>query len=179
MGFMLDIVGYGQRDSPAKESLQRRLARVVRLVLDDLCVPLADTERQGTGDGMVMVLPNRLDIQRALPTLLHGMDERLSENNATFPDRMCVRMAAGVGPVGLSELGFGGALVTHTGRLLSSRLLRRWGTEHPEHDLSVALSDPLYRFVVAEGAPGLPRAEFTRVQVRVKELATAAWLWTR
>jgi hypothetical protein len=178
MGFILDIVGYGRRDSPAKESLQRRLARVVLLVLDDVGVALVDTERQGTGDGMVMILPQQLDIQRTLPSLLHSVSRRLTDNNAAFPDQMRVRMAVGVGPVGLSELGFGGAMVTNTGRLLNSRPLRRWEAEHPEHDLSVALSDALHRFVVAEGVPGLPREQFTRVQVRVKELAATAWVWT-
>jgi hypothetical protein len=178
-GFMLDIAGYGKRDSPAKESLQRRLAGVVRLVLDDVGVALSDTECQGTGDGVVVILPQQLDVQRALPVLLGSVRKRLSHDNAEWQDRMRVRMAADVGPVGLAELGFGGAMVTNTGRLLNSKPLRRWEATHPEHDLSVALSDPLYRFVVAEGVPGLPRDQFTRVQVRAKELATTAWLWTR
>lgn len=178
MGFMLDIVGYGRRDSPAKDSLQRRLAQVVRLMFDDVGVALSDTERQGTGDGVVVILPAQLDVQRALPVLLRSIRKRLTHDNAACQDRMRVRMAADVGPVGLAELGFGGAMVTNAGRLLDSRPLRRWEAEHVEHDLSVALSDSLYRFVVAEGVPGLPREQFTRVQVRAKELATTAWLWT-
>lgn len=179
MGFMLDIAGYGRRDSPAKESLQRRLARVVLLVLGDVGVALSDTECQGTGDGVVVILPQQLDVQRALPVLLSSIRKRLTHDNAGWPDRMRVRMAADVGPVGLAELGFGGAMVTNTGRLLDSKALRRWEATHTEHDLSVALSDSLYRFVVAEGVPGLPRDQFTRVQVRAKELAATAWLWTR
>jgi hypothetical protein len=179
MGLILDIVGYGKRDSPGKDSLQRRLAHVVRLVLDDLSVTLTDTELQGTGDGVVIILPQQLDVQRALPVLLRSLQKRLIHDNATFSDRMRVRMAVGVGPVGLTELGFGGAMVTNIGRLLDSRPLRRWEAEHPEHDLSVAVSEPLYRFVVAEGVRELPREQFVRVQVRVKELATTAWLWTR
>jgi hypothetical protein len=179
MGFMLDIVGYGRRDSPAKESLQRRLAGVVRLVLDDVGVALSDADSQGTGDGVVVILPQRLDVQHALPVLLGSVRKRLSQDNAEWPDRMRVRMTADVGPVGLAELGFGGAMVTNIGRLLDSKPLRRWETTHPEHDLSVALSDSLYKFVVAEGVPGLPPDQFTRTQVRAKELATTAWLWTR
>ena len=179
VGFMLDIVGYGVRDSPAKDSVQRRLAVMVRLVLDDLGVALTDTDRQGTGDGIVVILPKELDVQRVLPLLLRSVSRRLRHDNAEFPDQMRVRMAAHVGPVSVTELGFGGGMVTETGRLLDSRPLRRWNAEHPEHDLSVVLSDSLYRFVVAEGVPGLPREEFTRAQVRVKELSTPAWLWTR
>lgn len=178
MGFMLDIVGYGKRDSPAKESLQRRLARVVLCVVDDLGVALAHTDRQGTGDGLIMILPRQLDVQRTLPVLLQSIDKRLTHDNTSFADQMRVRMAADVGPVGLTELGFGGAMVTNAGRLLNSKPLRKQEATHPEHDLSVILSDFLHRFVVAEGVPGLPREQFTRVQIREKELATTAWLWT-
>ncbi|WP_158852131.1 CATRA conflict system CASPASE/TPR repeat-associated protein [Saccharothrix deserti] len=178
MGFMLDIVGYGGRDSPAKESLQERLATVVRLVLTDMGVALSETERQGTGDGVLVFLPEGLDVQRALPVLLRSTAERLAHDNRVFQDRMRVRMAADVGPVGLAELGFGGATVTNTGRLLDSKPLRRWVADNPDRDLAVALSDPLHSFVVAEGVPGLPREQFTRVTVRAKELVTTAWLWT-
>ena len=179
MGFVLDIVGYGRRDTPAKESLQRRLAGVARMVFDDLGVPLSDIECQGTGDGLLVVLPARLDVQRVLPVLLQAMAERLALDNALSHDQMRVRMAVDVGPVSLTELGFGGAMVTNMGRLLDSRPLRRWEAEHRERDLAVAVSDSLHRFVVAEGVPALAREQFTRVQVRSKELSTAAWLWTR
>jgi hypothetical protein len=178
MGFTLDIVDYGQRDSPTKESLQRRLAGVVRMVFEDLAVSLSDTECQGTGDGVLVILPARLDVQRALPVLLQSMAERLALDNAATQDRMRMRMAADVGPVGLTELGFGGAMVTNMGRLLDSRPLRKSVTKYRERDLVVAVSDSLHRFVVAEGAPKLAQEQFTRVQVRVKELATIAWLWT-
>jgi hypothetical protein len=179
MGFMLDIVGYGRRDTPAKESLQRRLAGLVRMVFDDLAVSLSDIECQGTGDGLLVVLPTRLDVQRVLPVLLPSMAERLALDNALSHDQMRVRMAADIGPVGVTELGFGGAMVTNMGRLLDSRPLRRWEAEHRAQDLAVSVSDSLHRFVVAEGVPTLAREQFTRVQVRSKELSTTAWLWTR
>jgi hypothetical protein len=57
--------------------------------------------------------------------------------------------------------------------------LRRSVAEHPERDLLVVLSDSLHGFVVAEGVPGLLAKQFTRVQLRAKELSTTAWLWTR
>jgi hypothetical protein len=179
MGFMLDIVGYGGRDSPAKESLQRRLAEVIQLVLEETHVTMPDTELRGTGDGVLVILPERLDVQRGLADLLRSFDERLVHDNSVFQDRMRVRMAADVGPVTVTELGFGGAMVTKMGRMLNSRRLRRSVAEHPERDLLVILSDSLHGFVVAEGVPGLPAKQFTRVHIRAKELSTTAWLWTR
>jgi hypothetical protein len=178
MGFMFDIVGYGGRNSPAKESLQERLATVVRLVLADMGVALSETDRQGTGDGVLVFLPEWLDVQSALPVLLRSTTERLAYDNGVFRDRMRVRLAVDVGPVGLTELGFGGVTVTNTGRLLDSEPLREWVVDHPDRDLAVALSNALYSFAVAEGVPGLPIDQFTRVTVRAKELATTAWLWT-
>ena len=179
MGFMLDIVGYGRRDTPAKESLQRRLAGVARMVFEDLTLSLSDIDCQGMGDGLLVVLPAQLGVQRVLPALLQSMAERLTLDNALSHDQMRVRMAVDVGPVVVTALGFGGAMVTNMGRLLNSRPLRRREAEHRERDLAAAISDSLHRFVVAEGVPTLAREQFTRVQVRAKELSTTAWLWTR
>lgn len=179
MGFMIDIVGYGKRDSPSKERLQQRLDRVVRLVPEDLGVVMPDVERQNTGDGVLMILPQWLDVQRALPTLLQSTAQRLALDNTLFQDQMQVRMATDVGPVGPTELGFGGEMVTNMGRLLDSKPLRRRVTKGRDH-LAVIVSDSLHRFVVAEGVPGLPQEQFTRVQVRTKERTKRiAWLWTR
>jgi hypothetical protein len=179
MGFMVDIVGYGQRDSPAKESLQRRLTDLLRIVLAEIDVAISDAEIQGTGDGMLVILPERLDIQRGLVVLLRYFEERLVYNNNVFRDRMRVRVAADVGPVSVTELGFGGAMVTKLGRLLDSRRLRRFVDEQPQRDLLAILSDALHEFVVAEGVVGLPGKQFTQVRVRAKELVTTAWVWTR
>jgi hypothetical protein len=180
MGFMLDIVGYGKRDSPAKECLQQRLGRVVRLVAEDLGIAMQDVERQNTGDGVLMVLPQWLDVQRALPALLQSTAERLALDNTRSQDQMQVRMAADVGPVGPTELGFGGEMVTNMGRLLDSKPLRRRVARRRDHQLAVIVSDSLHRFVVAEGVPELPQEQFTRVQVRTKERTKRiAWLWTR
>lgn len=178
MGFMVDIVGYGRRDSPGRERLQQRLVDLVRIVLEEIGVAMSDAELQGTGDGMLVILPERLDIQRGLVVLLRSFEERLVHDNSVFRDRMRVRMAADIGPVSRTELGFGGAMVTRVGRMLDSKRLRRSVDEHTERDLLAILSDVLHQFVVAEGVLGLPERQFSRVRIRVKELATTAWVWT-
>lgn len=178
MGFMLDVVAYGSRSTPAKERVQERLAAVVRLVVADLGVELSHTDRQGAGDGVLVFLPPDLDVQRALPVLLRSTVARLAHDNGEFRDRMRLRMSADVGPVGLAELGFGGATATSAGRLLDSKPLRKWVVDRPDEDLAVAISDRLHSFVVAEGVPGLASEQFTQIRVRIKELTTDAWLWT-
>jgi hypothetical protein len=178
MGFMLDIVGYSRRDARAQELLQQRLVGVVRLVLDDLRVEPSDIDHQGTGDGLLVILPERVDVHRVLPALLASTTRLLAGDNAMFRDRVRVRMAADIGPVRIAELGFEGAMVTNMARLLDSRPLRDWVDEHPERDLSVALSDSMHRFVVAEGTPELPAEQFTQVHVQVNEAMSTGWLWT-
>ena len=178
MGFMLDIVGYSRRDAWAQERLQQRLVGLVRLMLDDLRVELSDIDHQGTGDGLLVILPERVDVHRVLPALLAFATRLLAEDNAMFQDRIRVRMAADIGPVRIAELGFEGVMVTNMARLLDSTPLRDWVDEHPERDLSVALSDSLHRFVVAEGTPELPAEQFTQVHVQVNETTSTGWLWT-
>lgn len=178
MGFMLDIVGYSRRDARAQERLQQRLVGVVGFVLDDLRVEPSDIDHQGTGDGLLVILSERVDVHRVLPALLASTTRLLAEDNAMFRDRIRVRMTADIGPVRIAELGFEGAMVTNMARLLGSRPLRDWVDEHPERDLSVALSDSLHRFVVVEGVPELPMEQFTQVHVQVNEAMSIGWLWT-
>ena len=174
----MDIVGYSRRDARAQERLQQRLVGLVGLVLDDLRVEPSDIDHQGTGDGLLVILPERLDVHRVLPALLASTARLLAEDNATFRDRVRVRMVADIGPVRVAELGFEGTMVTNMARLLDSRPLRDWVDEHPERDLSVALSDSLHLFVVAEGTPELPAEQFTHVRAQVNEAVSTGWLWT-
>jgi hypothetical protein len=179
MGFVLDIADYGGRTTRAKERVQERLAALIRLALDDLDVRPSDADWQGTGDGALLFLPSQLDVQHALPALLHSTAAHLASNNEEFQDQLRLRMAVDVGPVGLAQLGFGGATATNLGRLLDSGPLRTWLVDHPSHDLAVIVSDCLHSFVVAEDVPQLPPAQFNRVFIQIKEFASTAWLWTR
>jgi hypothetical protein len=178
MGFMLDVTGYGGRTTRAKKRVQNRLAALIRLVLDDLNVHLTDTDWQGTGDGVLLFLPAELDMQRALPVLLHSTAIHLTADNEEFQDQLRLRMAVDVGAVGMAQLGFAGATATNLGRLLDNGPLREWLVAHPDHNLGVVVSDRLHSFVIAEDIPWLPQAQFRCISVQAKEHTTLAWLWT-
>jgi class 3 adenylate cyclase len=178
MGFILDVVGYGDRSARARARTQERLAKLKVRVLDDLNVELADTVWQGTGDGILLFLPKDLDLQRALPLLLRSVATHLDADNEEFQDQIRLRMAVDAGPVSLAPLGFEGAVATNLGRLVDSTPPRDWLADHPDHDLAVVVSDRLHSFVVDDDVPHLPPAQFTHAAVQVKELTTAAWLWT-
>jgi hypothetical protein len=179
MGFMLDIADYGGRTTRAKERVQERLAALIRQVLDDLDVQPPATDGQGTGDGMLLFLPSELDVQRALPVLLHSTAAHLTVDNKEFQDQLRLRMAVDIGPVRSTQLGFSGATATNLGRLLDSKPLRERLINHPNHDLAVIVSDRLHSFVIAEDVPALPPTQFKRVSTQIKEITNTPWLWTR
>ncbi|MGM1064546.1 CATRA conflict system CASPASE/TPR repeat-associated protein [Saccharothrix sp. Mg75] len=178
MGFMLDMVGYGGREPEWRAGVQGRLAALANSVLHDLGTAPSAVDRQDTGDGLLAFLPAGCDVHRALPLLLRRTADRLAHDNTGAQDRLRLRMAVVIGPVGRSELGFSGATATVAGRLLDCAPLREQVLAQPERDLAVVLSRHVHEFVVAEGVPGLPREQFSPVTVRVKELTTEAWLWT-
>jgi CASPASE and TPR Repeat-associated protein len=177
MGFGLDIVGYSQRSSPLKEDAQRRLAELVRAALADVDVAPDETDHQGTGDGMNVFLPQRVEVHRVLPRLLTSCRERLAADNQRFRDRLRVRMAVGVGPVGLAALGFGGRTVVEVSRLVDSDVLREAAAGHPDADLVILVSDQLYQWVFGEGYAGPDATRFARVSASAKDFSATAWLW--
>lgn len=177
MGFAVDIVDYSARSSPLKEAAQERLVRLASEVLGDLNVSSAQTPQQSTGDGMNMFLPVTAEVHRALPVLLHSWQDRLALDNQRFRDRLRLRMAAVVGPVGPSANGYTGGTIVELHRLLDSDVLRKEIDDRPAIDLAVLVSDLLYAYVVGEGYPGLDPAQFQRHFVRVKRYSAYAWLW--
>jgi TIR domain len=178
MGFAVDIVQYSARSAPMKEDAQNRLARLAAQVLDDLAVDPAETAQQSIGDGMNVFLPMAVEVHRALPALLHSWNDRLSADNRRFQDRLRLRMAAAVGPVGTAAMGFTGGTIVELSRLLDSDVLRKEIAGHPDLDLAVLISGKLYDYVVSEGHPSLGPEKFQRHLVSVKEFSADAWLWT-
>jgi hypothetical protein len=178
LGFAVDVVGYSARSSPEKESVQERLAALVRAVLGELDLDLKETDHQDGGDGMNVFLPATVELHRALPVLIRAWQDRLTRDNQRYQDRIRLRMALDVGPVGLTALGFGGRTIITVNRLLHSDTLRRALHEHTNADLAVLVSDQLHQHVIGEGYPGLDAARFEQHLIVAKEYKGHAWLWT-
>ncbi|GAA2687432.1 MULTISPECIES: CATRA conflict system CASPASE/TPR repeat-associated protein [Actinosynnema] len=177
MGFAVDVVGYSARTTPEQERVQRRVAEIVEGVLAGLAVRMSEADHQGTGDGLMVFLPPRVDVQWALPLLLLGAAGRLADDNAAYRDRVRLRMAVDVGPVGLAALGFGGKAATSVGRMLDSEPLRAAVRDNQGADLVVAVSERLHDYVIGEGAPGVDPEGFTAAEFDVKGFRGREWLW--
>ncbi|WP_250557383.1 CATRA conflict system CASPASE/TPR repeat-associated protein [Pseudonocardia lacus] len=175
--FAVDVAGYSGRTAPQQDDMQRRLAAITHAVLGDLRITMADTDHQGTGDGLNIALPARTPITEALPMLLTGWQTYLGRDNGRYRDRMRLRLALAVGMFAHSQLGFTGQTIVEVNRLLDSDPLRHALVEHPDTDLVVMVSDHLYDLVVRPGFPGLEAFPFREHHVEVKTYRRPGWLW--
>ncbi|MFC4857700.1 hypothetical protein [Actinophytocola glycyrrhizae] len=173
LGFVVDIVGFGRRDGESKDDLARRLGALLDQVIADLGVE-DDVRTSDAGDSRVLFLPVGVDPTRVLPVLLSSVRERLGRDNRRHRDRMRLRMAVGTGLVGTGPLGFTGELVIDLHRLVDSVVLREAIADNPYTDLVLLVGNALYDDVIRPGY--LDRADFTRVEVSVKEFTGPAWL---
>jgi hypothetical protein len=178
VGFVVDVVSYGQRSAPAQERIQTRLGALLRAVLTDIGADHDSIDHDGgSGDGMVVFLPSGEDPTALLPGLLRATAERLAADNAEYRDRVRLRMAVGCGLVGAGDNGFTGPLVVNISRLVDSEPLRAAVRDNPDSDLVVLVLDALHREVVVPGYLAPRVAPFRLVDVALKEFTEPAWLW--
>lgn len=178
LGFVVDVVSYGQRDAPAQVRIQDRLQALLRAVVADMGDGFDEVDRDsGAGDGTVVLPPTGGDPTDLLPALLRSVAARLASDNAASQDRIRLRMAVGTGVVARGCNGFTGPLVVNISRLVDSEPLRRAVADHPEADLVVLVLDMLNWEVVAPGYVPLVADRFELVDVAMKEFVEQAWLW--
>ncbi|WP_157240972.1 CATRA conflict system CASPASE/TPR repeat-associated protein [Catenuloplanes japonicus] len=178
MSFTVDAVGYSGNDLAGRDLVQRRISDVVVQALDDLHLDLTDTDHQGTGDGINVVLPADLDLPRALADLLHGTAGALREDSRRYTAPLRLRMGASIGRFRIAALGWSDSTVIETNRLCDSAPVRTAMKDDPALLLAAMISDRLYPFTVEEGHPKLPPADFTQTDVTVKAYQGRAWLWS-
>ena len=177
MGFVLDVAGYGARTAPMQNDIQRRLPPLVSSMLAKCGTDLGEVEHEWTGDGINAMLPTETDPTVALPVMIRSLAAQLGTDNARSSDPIKLRMAIGIGLVEHSGAGFGGPMIVDINRLVGSAPLRAALAEHPTADLAVAISDQVHSIIIRPGYPGIPRGQFTAVNVLEKEFAAPAWIW--
>jgi hypothetical protein len=177
MGFAVDVAGYSARPAGAKLDAQARTASIVGEVLRDMNLDIADTDHHGTGDGMIVFLPPSVEIHRVLPPLIRITASRLAADNRRYHDRLRLRLAAAVGPLGVAAIGFGNNTIVECARMVDSDAIKSALKDNPDADLAVLVSEELYSWVIGEGYDGLDPAEFRHVDVHVKDFDKSAWLW--
>jgi hypothetical protein len=174
LGFVVDVVSYGQRSQPEQELITDRLQALLRAVVTDVGDDFDHVDRDtGAGDGMVVFPLTGADPTDRLPVLLRSVATRLADDNAAYRDRIRLRMAVGTG---LAARG-GGPLVVNISRLVDSDSLRRAVAGNPSADLVVLVLDVLSSEVVAPRYVPLVADRVELVDVAMKEFVDRAWLW--
>jgi hypothetical protein len=177
LGFVVDVVGFGQRDAAAKDDVQERLDTLVGQVTADAEIDIEDTPSRVAGDSKVVFLPVGTDSSRVLPAMISAMVTRLRRDNGRYRDRMRLRAAFGTGLLGDGPLGFTGDLIIDLHRLVDSEVLRQAIKNYPDVDLAVLVSRSLHDEVIRPGF--LDGNDFVRVAVATKEFTSDAWLYLR
>jgi hypothetical protein len=178
VGFVVDVVSYGERSAPEQEHLQMRLQTLLHDVVADLGGDLDEVDHDsGTGDGLVVFLPTGADPAHLLPDVLRAMAARLTADNERWRDRIRLRVAVGSGVVDHGSNGLSGPLAVNISRLVDSEPLRRAVREHPEADLVVLVLDTLCRDAVVPGYAPLSVDRIQLVDVALHEFVEQAGLW--
>ena len=178
LGFVVDVVAYGQRSAGLRRDIEDRLHALVPVLVADAGVEFDATDSKPAGDGMAVFFPAGIDPTRALPDLLRAASNRLALDNERYRDRMRLRMAVGSGLVGSGPMGLTGGLIVDLNRLLDSHPLRQAVTRYPDSDVVVLIANALYDDVVGPGYLRPTMGPFHRVAVKRKEFVATAWLWT-
>lgn len=178
LGFVVDVVSYGQRTASQQERVQDRLQALLRGVVSDMGDDVEQVDQDsGCGDGMVVFLPTSGEPGALLPALLRSVATRLAADNTAYQDRIRLRMAVGTGLVARGCNGFCGPLVVNITRLVDSEPLRRAAAGNPRADLVVLVLDVLRSEVVAPEYVPLTADCFDLVDLAMKEFVDQAWLW--
>ncbi|HEX6360736.1 hypothetical protein [Actinophytocola sp.] len=178
LGFVVDVVSYGQRTETQQEGVEVRLQALLRAVVADVGDDFDQVDRDsGWGDGMVVFLPTGRDPAELLPPLLRSVATRLAADNAACQDRIRLRMSVGTGLVARGDNGFAGPLVVNISRLVDSEPLRRAAAANPEADLVVLVLDVPHQEVVVPGYVPLVADRVALVDAAMKEFVDRAWLW--
>jgi hypothetical protein len=175
IGFTVDVVGYSSRTSEAQLAAQRRLFAMLQHFADEAGIAFDPTSFAPGGDGFHYFLPD-VDVHNAVRHLLRTLPRLLGEDNLRHDDRIRLRMATDVGPVGPAPLGFTGPTTIRFCRLVDSTQIRD-AMKTTDTDIAIFVSDTLHEDVVRQygDLSGLP---FERHDVVVKNYQATGHLLT-
>jgi hypothetical protein len=166
-----DIEGYSRRNAEQQRCAQADLCRVLGSAAQRAGLDRDRWHRQDRGDGELAVLPERIDVLRAVGDLTRHMAAALAELNGGRPAHrlLRVRLALHHGTLTAGPLGPAGDAPIVASRLVDADAGRRYLHIRPEHDMVVIVSASLYNDVIATGYCSLDPADFTDFRAVIKD----------
>lgn len=143
-------------------------------------IETAQVEIEHSGKGQIAVLPPAIDESQVIPLFIEGLITALARANAgrATQDRIQIRVALDRGLITFGASGWVGDPPATVQRLLDSSAAHQAMVDNPGSDVSLILSDVVYRDVIAHGYRNLSAQEFHLVQVNMpaENFTELAWL---
>ncbi len=175
-----DVEHYSGRGTRREYATQERLTEVLDFAFREAGLAADDYEMQPQGDGGIALLPTggTVDEPRFIVALLNALRIGLQHLNEDLVEqaRLRLRLGLGVGVVHRAAHGFAGPVVVEVCRLRDADVVRERLAES-RSVMVAAVTDDLYRDVLAHGYHGLPDSAFVNGEVAIKGFKATAWLY--
>lgn len=177
--FAVDVQAYGRGDDLRQDDRQRALVHSLDVAAEAAGLDPSCWMVQGTGDGVLALVPDGEDEPRVVDPLVRELDVVLRRyNRDRVPEaRLRLRMAIHHGMARRAASGYAGVAVVMACRLLDCGALRSaLGGPNESYHLAVAVSRQIFQDTIAQGHTSLSAEDFERVHVRMKEFSDYAWI---
>ncbi|QKG22026.1 hypothetical protein [Actinomadura verrucosospora] len=175
-----DVAGFGD---PARDDEDRRVVRqvtygVLLAALEASGVTDADHYREDRGDGALVIVSPAVPTASLIDPLADRLATalRLHNHRAGAAVRVQLRVALHVGPISADAEGVSGGAIIHAARLLEAPALKD-ALARTGADLGLIVSPFVHDGFVAHLHGPIDPAAFERVEVKVKETTTEAWIY--
>jgi hypothetical protein len=177
--FVCDIVGFGRRQGRdrVQEHLRATLYAALENAFDAAGLGFAGSYREDRGDGVMIVPPAEADsalLVHPLADHLRGEIRRANELASEIAT-MRLRVALHCGPMNSDANGLVGTTVNHVFRLLDAPGFKQ-AMEDSTAAVGLLASEEFYAAVIQDGRGAIDPAEFSPIDVSVKETAATAWI---
>ncbi|CND62977.1 Uncharacterised protein [Mycobacterium tuberculosis] len=177
--FACDIASFGHpaRSDLDRSTMRRALYEGLRASFDADGIGFPACYREDRGDGALVVVPPSVDTARLITSLIDLLRGEVRRHNevSSATARMQLRVAVHTGVAHSDGEGLVGTAVNHVFRLLEADALRR-GLLRSGAELALIASDRVHEDVIRHGPGMVHPGEYHRIEVRVKETVTPAWV---
>jgi hypothetical protein len=165
----IDVKKYSARSTRRQEDIQRELKALLGLAARAAGLDTDSWQRQGTGDGELVVLPPDVDLVRVVARFTPEINTLLKTHNA---DRVAeaqirLRLAMHIDALKASDYWYAGPALVEVSRILDARPLRKALDEAEDSAVALIVSEVVYRKVVLSDLGGLRPEQFAKVDVDI------------
>jgi class 3 adenylate cyclase len=175
---VIDTAGSSRWDDRTQLRARTLLDQVVQAAFRAAGIAWHKILTEDRGDGMILLIPATVPKTHLLDSVIPHLSVALHECNLRtgHGPRIRIRVAVHAGEVLRGPLGWVGTDLNLTCRLVNSRPLYRTFAHHPDADLVLITSEPIYQAVVRHGHRSIDPNQYTPVHVAVKEVRAKAWV---